>query len=484
VENMQVYVLRSVVEYRLTESRRFRLDMALSQGEGPLATGVGDAWGWMQVGALQLSFLSDELRGKLYWIHNPVIADFQAPLEYGRIRLAEFIEGNVDTNTVDGEVQWTLPRFWDPLMIIVGGGGRFSWLSSNTLLDADNYVDITSTGYHQPGIEYFEYRAGAFVHGELAPADWFTCTLGTRLDYNNVTGVFISPRLAGVFRLMEDQFVRLGWARSFRKPAFMETHLHPMARFPEDSPISGEDQLNFLEFLTRAIGNSRLENEELMAFEIGYLSSFLDGRLNVTLDLYYNYHSNVIVLDDDIFEDQNGLPNLERSSVVFRNVGGDLDIIGSELTVRYEPVPSVHLLASWAHREVLGRKNRESPKNLFTLGGRFNTDAGLVGSLYLFSRSEFTDAVVSNPTGLLAPRLSQHMQQVFLLMGKLGWRWRVSAGVDLNIEAGVKVFLPVSPFQEPHFRYREVGGIWTDTGANHGGEELRRVVTSYLQGSF
>jgi len=484
MESMQVYVLRSVVEYRLAESRRFRLDVAVSQGEGPLATGVGDAWGRMQVYSLQLSYLSDDLRGKLYWTHNPVTADFRAPLEYSGIRLAEFVEGTVDANTVDGDVQWTLPRFWDPLMIIVGGGGRFSWLTSGMLLDADTYGDITSADYHRPGIDHFEYRVGAFVHGELAPADWFTGTLGTRVDYNNVTGLFISPRLAGVFRPAENQFIRLGVARSFRKPAFMETHLHPMAEFPPDSPITGGDEQNFQEFLTRVIGNSKLEDEELLAFEVGYLGRFLDGRLTVALDLYYNYHSNVIVLDENIVPDENGLPDLDLSSVVFKNVGGDLDIVGSELVVQFGPAPWLHLLASWAHREVLGKNNAFSPKNLFTVGGRFNTDSGLVGSLYLFSRSEFTDPVVANPAGILEPKFTQHMDQVFLAMGKLGYRWKVPAGVDLQMEAGVKLFLPVSPFGEHLFRYREVGGVWTETGENYGGEELSRMVTGYLQGSF
>jgi outer membrane receptor protein involved in Fe transport len=445
---------------------------------------VGDAWGRMTIFSLQLSFLSDELRGKLYWTYNPVTADFRAPLEYSGIRLAEFAKGMVDTQTFDGDVQWTLPRFWDPLMVIVGGGGRFSWLSSDTLLDADTYGDITSPGYHQPGIDHFQYRVGAFIHGELAPADWFTGTLGTRVDYNSVTGVFISPRLAGVFRPAENQFVRLGVARSFRKPAFMETHLHTMAEFPPDSPITGGDEQNFQEFLTRVIGNSKLDAEELLAFEVGYLGRFLDGRLSVALDLYYNYHSNVIVLDENIIPDENGLPDLGLSSVVFKNIGGDLDIIGSELVVQFELVPAIHLLASWAHREVLGKDNAFSPKNLITVGGRFNADSGLVGSLYVFSRSEFTDQVVANPAGILEPKFSQHMDHVFLAMGKLGYRWKVPAGVDLQMEAGMKLFLPISPFGDYLFRYREVGGVWTETGQNYGGEELRRMVTGYLQGSF
>ena len=483
-EGMQGYMLRSVVEYRLTESDRIRLDMALTRGEGPLATGVGDASGHLGVRAVQLSYLSEVLRGKLYWTQNPIDAYFRAPLEYAGIRLAEFVKGGVDAHTLDGEVQWTLPRVWDPLMVIIGGGGRFSWLISDMLLDADTFGDITSPDYRRPGIEYFEYRAGAFVHGELTPADWFTCTLGTRFDYNSVSDVFISPRLAGVFRPAGEQFIRLGLARSFRKPTFMESHLHPMALFPPDSPITGGDQANFQEFLTRVIGNSEVENEELLAFEVGYLGRFLDGRLTVALDLYYNYHSNVIEFDEDIVEDENGLPDLDLSSVMFKNVGGDLDIIGSELVVHFEPAPYLHLLASWSYREVLGKKSHQSPKNLVTLGGRFNTETGLVGSLYVFSRSEFTDPLVSNPAGMLEPKFSQQMDHVFLAMGKLGWRWKVGVGVGLEMEAGAKLFLPISPFGEHLFRYREVGGVWTKTGENYGGEELRRMVTGYLQGSF
>jgi hypothetical protein len=76
------------------------------------------------------------------------------------------------------------------------------------------------------------------------------------------------------------------------------------------------------------------------------------------------------------------------------------------------------------------------------------------------------------------------MEHVFLVTGKLGYRWKVPAGVDLQMEAGVKLFMPISPFGDHLFRYREVGGVWTNTGENYGGEELRRAVTGYLQGSF
>ena len=53
-----------------------------------------------------------------------------------------------------------------------------------------------------------------------------------------------------------------------------------------------------------------------------------------------------------------------------------------------------------------------------------------------------------------------------------------------ELEVGVKLFLPVSPFEEPHFRYREKGGGISRNGRDFGGDILRRMVFAYLQGSF
>ena len=74
------------------------------------------------------------------------------------------------------------------------------------------------------------------------------------------------------------------------------------------------------------------------------------------------------------------------------------------------------------------------------------------------------------------------MDNVFLIMGKIGWKWRVAGAFD--IETGLKLFLPFSPFSGSLFRYYEDAGGETAFGQPFGGEALRRVVSAYLQGSF
>jgi hypothetical protein len=117
-----------------------------------------------------------------------------------------------------------------------------------------------------------------------------------------------------------------------------------------------------------------------------------------------------------------------------------------------------------------------------TLGGRFTSPFGLLGSLYIHSRSEYSDGAVENPAGLLEPMQSMEMDNVFLLLGKIGWRWEPLTGYQL--EAGVKLFLPVSPFSGPHFCFYEKGGGISTSGLWYGGQQLTRTVTGYLQGSF
>jgi hypothetical protein len=83
---------------------------------------------------------------------------------------------------------------------------------------------------------------------------------------------------------------------------------------------------------------------------------------------------------------------------------------------------------------------------------------------------------------MLEPFEVDHMENVAVLLGRIGYKWFPAS--DVEMEVGLKLFLPVSPFEEPHFRYRDKGGGITTTGESFGGDMLRRMVTGYLEGSF
>jgi iron complex outermembrane receptor protein len=478
---------RAFAEYSISESQRLLIDGGISDGRGITTSAMGSIDFSLALNSLRVAYESEQIIGQVYWSHVRAHGGPDAPLEFADVRLAEFTRGIAHAHTWDAQLQWTLPKFFDPLLVIVGGSGRASRISSDDLLDADTFSDITSPKYHEPGIEDWEVRLGAFAHGELEATDWLNITLGTRFDWNNVTGEFFSPRLAVVFKPIKDHFFRVNVARAFRKPGFLEYGIHMMVEFPDDSPITGQDRFKFLEFMTRVAGGGDLEHEDIWSFEAGYLGRFLDGRLTLSWDLYCNLHRNLIEMQQDILTDPGtGLPDLDVSSYRFTNTKRGTNILGSEISIRYSPSKYVQLTASWIHRQGFDKDTGdplvELPKNLLTLGGRFRTESGLVGSLYAFSRSELTDLMVENPRGLLQPFLPVELDHFIMVLARIGWRFEVSRLIDLEI--GAKLLLPVSPFSGSLFRYHEKGGVRASSGEVFGGDELRRMVIGYVQGSF
>ena len=485
VAGRESWKLRSVIEHRWPDSKRFLLDAGISGGSGAVASAAGLVDSSIELRTMRLAYESEELKGHVYWLQG--LSDFrvEAPLDYAGVRLARFKPIAPQGHIIDAEVQGTLPDPWDMFLCIVGGGGRLTWWGADQALDADTFADVGSSHYHEPGISHLEARGSAFFHTELSPVDWMTVTGGLRFDYNTETGVFLSPRLAAVLNPLPGQFLRLGFSRSFRKPSPMESTFHLMVDFPQESPIQGADQDRFLEFMTRVIGNGDLGNEELLSFDAGYVGQFLDGRLTATVDLYFNLYRNRTVMEQNIIPNEYGLPDLDDSSFMFVNTNDELSILGAEISARFKLSRSVALIAWWAHREVFDKDGKvvdNNPKNLMALGGRVQMQPGLVGSLFLHSRSEFWDRAINNPEGLFDPYVEKHMGNVFLVLAKLGWKWSMAGGFDL--EAGVKLFLPISPSSAPHFRYYEKGGGVTAMGTPFGGMQLARMVTGYLQGSF
>ncbi len=476
---------RATLEYHLSGDEKLMVDGSISGGHGLVSSVAGK----LDTDLFSLNLLArlrtESWRGHLYYIRGAVDGVMNAPLKYAGVILAEIDRNQVAGDIVIGELQWTVPIPWDALLVIVGGEARSSWMTSPQLLNARTFSDITHPDYHEAGLSYWEFRTGAFVHAEYTPTDWVTVTGGLRLDYNTYTGVFLSPRLTAVLNPLGDQFVRLGVARAFRKPSLWETHLHPNVFFPDGGIFVGGAQDQFREFMTRVVGNADLDNEKLVSFEAGYLGKFLDEQLSVSLDLYYNLYENAISMDSNLVPHETYLVDLEESSFAFINGFEDASILGGELAARYKISSSIQLMVSWTYRAVFkhgeaGQSDR-SPKNMFTLGGRVLTDWGLLGSLFIHTRSDFRDDTVDNPDGLMEEPLSVHMDNIALVLARLGFRWKLDT---MRVETGAKLHLPISPFSGPLFRLRERGGGVTPFGVKYGGDELTQILSLYLKATY
>jgi len=480
LEALRTWKARALGEYRFSEATRLLLEVSADGADGKFSTGAGNILGGYEAQMVRLAFQSPDVRAHLYYAHTPTGGQLDQPLAFMGMTLAEFARAEAEMHAVDAQVQWTLPRFYEPLSFILGASGRLNGALSDQFLDASSYLDPSSDRYRQAGAEFWDWRAGGFLQAEYAPAAWVKLTAGARYDFNSVVGGALSPRLAMVFEPADGHYLRLAAGRSHRKPAFIETRAHLDLVFPEDSPVSDPVKQELRDLMTRVLGNEEIGYEKLTTAELGYLAVVLDGKLRLTLDLYYSFYEDMSELVSRM--DFGDLPG---SSFRFENIGADLDIFGSELSLRYLPVEGVSLLASWCYREIWSRESGlsqgKSPRNLFALGGRFRSPHGLLGSLYAFFRSSFWDDSVDNPAGLLEPYLQRELPNSVLLLGRLGYRLRAWDAVEL--EAGLRLFLPIS-FEAPYWVvYERAGGV-TPEGRGYGGEPLGRVLSFYLEGAY
>lgn len=475
----EVRKARVLGEWRAGNSARLVLDAGLVDSTGRIPTSVGQVYGGVDLRTVRLAFQERHLQAHLYYVNNVFTGDLTSPLNYAGLHLADFKKAVAATHTVDGELQWSLPGFWEPLLLIAGGRARLGWFDCPNCLD-DGFADPASPRYHLPGVEYLEVRGGGYLHAELTPADWLVVTASLRADYNTSTGFFLSPRLAAVLAVSEDHHLRLSAARAFRKPAFMEKGLHVDVTFPPTSPILEGDQTLFREFLTRVIGNRELGNEQLWAFELGYQGR-LAGNLDAGVDLYANLYEQFSRVAYRMFTDARGLPDLHRSSFRFEEEDAAAVILGAEFHLGWRPAEWLRLELAYSTFGVwndgLDRQQDDSPKFLFSLGAEFNHPGGLRGSLFLSGRSPLTEYNIDNPAGLLEPHLTMHLPPALLLQGRLGWRLQLGGAM---LETGAKFYLPFSldPFAwQMHDR---AGGV-TAAGVGYGGTALLPTVLFYLE---
>ncbi|RME28711.1 MAG: TonB-dependent receptor, partial [Deltaproteobacteria bacterium] len=448
---------------------------------GYIPTFVGHVKGDFITATARASYSSKNLVSQLYYVSNIFDGNLTIPLVFNGLHLADFKPAKAITHNADGEIQWTLPSFWKPLMIIAGGRARLSWFGCPNCLDSD-FANPESPRYHQEGTSYLELRAGGFVHAELTPLDVLALNGSLRADFNTATGFFLSPRLAAVIEVAERHHLRISAARAFRKPSFLEKGLHVDVEFPTDSAIVPADRMLFREFLSRVIGNPDLGNEKLWAFELGY--QWRPAPFFVELDLYTNLYSDFSWVQSRIVTDSRGLPDLRRSSFRFEKADYSTVIMGAELQFGWQAIDWLRLELALATfgvwQDEFALQEDGSPKFLFSLGAEWNHPMGIRGSLFLSGRSEFKEHNIENPAGLLEPTLSMKVANSLLIQGRIGWTTEVG---NTKIEAGSKLYVPFTIDPVGWGMYDRAGGV-TPEGRLYGGTILLPTLLFYLSAEY
>jgi iron complex outermembrane receptor protein len=410
---------------------------------------------------------SSRLKTQIYYNRYAGDLHFRTQIRGYDLWIADLPDIQWSSNTIDGQVHFVQTGFLgvEELLFIAGSNIRYSTLGGDeNLLVHDND----------------EIRYAGFVHVQWEPIDTIQLTGGLRLDGSDLTELSLSPRGVIVFRPWSSQAFRLGYSMAFRKPSFFELLVHLNidnynSAFPEIKDKLATD-----------IGNSELENMRVRSFEAGWQGRFLDNRLRVSVDLFYNIYSNSIDFLSRV-PLRLGLPDIPNSTIGFENDSLDDIAYGSEVELTWNPAEDWFFWCNLGLRSMTHNLKFDStvhkpgPLARVNLGGRYFPESGLFIDLAVHYVSTYK-LYLPDPANIMDWRDYEDIGPNLLMIGRLGYRQRIASGQALEIGLTIR-----TPLGAP---FREFPGvpmppsIQLDSAADFGGEELPRQVSFYLRGSF
>jgi outer membrane receptor protein involved in Fe transport len=366
-----------------------------------------------------------------------------------------------DTHTLDGQAQLEVDLL-DALFLVTGGSVRYNKLESSAfIMESED-----------------ELRTAGFAHLEYRPLDILQLTAGVRLDANTVTDLAVSPRAAVVLRPWSGHSFRLGYGLAFRKPSFFESQVHMVVK--NFNPAVPE----IVDKLAEEMGNPDLRNMKVHSFEAGWRTSFLENRLTLVLDLFFNLYRDPIDFQA-VLPLRLGLPDIRNSSLMYQNDPDGLDSFGGELEATYRSDLDWFVWANLGVRKAYwkedSRRDQTEPLLRANLGVGRNPRRGLVASASLHYVSTYHKQVVQ-PDDQVREADYTEMGNDLLLMGRAGYRFERRG--DETFEAGCAFRFPlVTPFRETAGA-RMPDHLRADSRSDFGGEFQVRQLSFYLRGSF
>jgi outer membrane receptor protein involved in Fe transport len=332
--------------------------------------------------------------------------------------------------------------------------------------------------------DFYEHRLGLFAQDELdlsgvveSLSDTrippLVLTAGLRFDYNSVTKYELSPRASFVFMPADGHSFRLGYARAYLKPTFMESSLRLRLN---DVKNFGFKELN--------AGTAGLDNQLIDSVEAGYRGSFLDGRLLARLDFAYNWYNNQIAFQYDeekIRYKEFGtlrIPDITGPGIGFATVKDQRRGHDVELELAARPSERSRLFFSAGYRQFFNddtnKFSEREPVWRLGAGADYSARDGWKASVRLFYTSPYAREL-PDPESILEPTRLVRLPATFLLNARLAWKLTAD---PLGFTLGVEAFnLLDSPF-------REHAGVTPPNGPDYAGERLGRRIVLFLQGEI
>lgn len=245
----------------------------------------------------------------------------QVPLLFGKpdqTFLMSFFHGRGTRSDVEWQQTLLFSESW---RMVWGAGVRRDTFESTQVLGHDDRID--------------DDTLRLFGNLEWQPSWRWGFNAGLMIEDNDISGVHLSPRLAGNFSVLPDHTLRAIVTRAVRTPSLYETNEFNVVRF-DDGDI----------FTALYVSDPDMKHETINAYELGYHGLFADSRIEIDAKAFHERLRNLIFhARDQTYPDllSQLLSSLGQS-------GGDIgafimingvwaDVSGAELQIRIRPDP-------------------------------------------------------------------------------------------------------------------------------------------------
>ncbi|HSL02048.1 MAG TPA: TonB-dependent receptor [Nitrospiraceae bacterium] len=277
-----------------------------------------------------------------------------------------------------------------------------------------------------------EDRLGFYAQGEWLLAQPLTLITGARYDLNTFINPTISPRVALVYQIVPEHTLRASLSVAYRPPTLYETNLDARSQITA-GPLTST---------TIVTPSHNLSSEEMVSYELGYQGWYLNHRLRVRADLFFNHLTNLI--------------NFRGTTPGFAgavNDPGQADIYGGEAGIEFLATSWLSGFVNYSYEEIgqsfTDTARRGFPRSKVNAGVRGEWDNGLSGEVVYHYVGEATYPIAGSftafsplfPPGVTAP--STRVDSYNLLNLRTAykfWQQKAEAGYMRDAEVAISAF--------------------------------------------
>ena len=373
---------------------------------------------------------SNRFDGQISDVLTPNSTPSTSYVHAGYERTNFFVRGfwNGGSNDYDATVNPAISN----LLRITAADGATTWNSrDNTYnLEAQHTLEFGAANRLSYGLNYrhntltcncivqggHEDRFGIYIQDEWQMMSQLRVVAGARYDLNSFINPTLSPRFALLYQPASDHTFRASVSMAYRPPTMIETFydLRAIMNLPLPPPFNSTT--------ISSVGSRNLAPERIISYEGGYQGWFLNHRMRIRADLFYNHITSLIA---------NGSVQIDPITITSGNVNGQADIYGGEAGIEFLATTWLSVFANYSYQEInqalspdpQNSAQRALPRFKFNIGVRGDWASNIssevifhhVGSVTYPSADDFA---AFSPFG--APQINPHVDSYNLLNLRVG----------------------------------------------------------------